>query len=123
LWMDASSGGAGLRTKIGPPDVWLTVELRGELDVATAPALMDEITSLIEPHHPPRVALELSGLDFCDSSGVNAFIRLWKRINAAGGQLALLRPRPRLAGVLRTTGVERYLFVGEALPEVPGTVR
>ncbi|MFF0526709.1 STAS domain-containing protein [Actinomadura nitritigenes] len=92
--MDASSGGAKLQTRIGPRDAWLTVELHGELDLSTAPALTDEISSLIELQHPPYIALELSGLDFCDSSGLNAFIRLWKRINAAGGQLALLRPRP-----------------------------
>ncbi|MBO2458179.1 STAS domain-containing protein [Actinomadura sp. LCR2-06] len=52
---------------------------------------------------PPRIALELSGFDVCDSSGINAFVQLLKRINAAGGQPALLRPLPRLAKILSTT--------------------
>ncbi|MFG2085293.1 MULTISPECIES: STAS domain-containing protein [unclassified Spirillospora] len=52
---------------------------------ATAPALLDQVGVLIAQDTPPHVALEVSQVDFCDSSGINAFVRLWKRAAADGG--------------------------------------
>ncbi|MER7547274.1 STAS domain-containing protein [Spirillospora sp. NPDC127506] len=61
---------------------WMLV-VAGELDTATVPALDYHVPRALSADSPPRVALELSGVRFCDSSGINAFVRGWKRARAA----------------------------------------
>ncbi|MEU4829004.1 STAS domain-containing protein [Actinomadura sp. NPDC023710] len=117
---DGSPRGARLSVNVASAGPWVTVELCGELDVATAPALLDRVGLLIAQETPPRIALQLSQVSFCDSSGVNAFIRLWKRVSAVGGELVVLRPRPRLAELLARIGLDRYLRVVDAPPDVSG---
>jgi anti-sigma B factor antagonist len=87
---DGSSSVRRLSVEFGAAGPWLTVALGGELDVVTVPALLDQVGLLIGQKTPPRIALELSQVSFCDSSGINAFIRLWKRAGAVGGELVLL---------------------------------
>ncbi|MFB4295794.1 STAS domain-containing protein [Actinomadura sp. NTSP31] len=94
--------GAGVK-QIG---LWLVVEVTRELDLATAPGLLDQVGRLIALTASPCIALEMSGVTFCDSSGINAVVRLWKRIRATGGQIMVLCPRPRLAELLARTGVD-----------------
>ncbi|MEU6749903.1 STAS domain-containing protein [Spirillospora sp. NPDC046719] len=108
--------GPRLRVDVAAADSWLVIELQGELDIATVPAVVEQAETAIAMAGAPRLALDLSRVSFCDSSGINAFIRLWKRLRAAGGELALLRPHRRVATVLRRTGLDRVLRICEALP-------
>jgi anti-sigma B factor antagonist len=89
----------------------------GELDTATVPALDYHVPRALSADSPPRVALELSGVRFCDSSGINAFVRGWKRARDAGGELVLLRPEPRVADYLQTTAVDRAITIAAAVSE------
>ncbi|WP_433136336.1 STAS domain-containing protein [Actinomadura nitritigenes] len=98
---------------------WQVVELCGELDVATAPAVISKVSSLLVMTSRPRVALELSQVAFCDSSGLNAFIRLWKRARAARGELVLVRPGRRVALLLARTGVDAHVRVVDTLDAEP----
>ncbi|MFB4315813.1 STAS domain-containing protein [Actinomadura sp. 21ATH] len=107
-----------LSVSVVPVGPWLTVELRGDLDLTTEPEFSEQVGQLIARQPGPRIALELSQLAFCDSSGLNALIRLWKRAAAAGGQLVLVRPTPRVVNVLVTTGLDRFLKICDALPEI-----
>ncbi|MER7547967.1 STAS domain-containing protein [Spirillospora sp. NPDC127506] len=116
---DGSSSVRRLSVEFGAAGPWLTVALGGELDVVTVPALLDEVGLLIGQKTPPRIALELSQVSFCDSSGINAFIRLWKRAGAVGGELVLLRPPAKLAELLSRVGLDGYLHVCGRLPAVP----
>ncbi|MFI0482589.1 STAS domain-containing protein [Actinomadura sp. 9N215] len=88
--------------------------------MATAPELLDRVGLLIVQEAAPRIALELSLAPFCDSSGINAFVRLWKAAVAAGGELVLLRPHPRLVEVLTRIGLDQLVRVGESFPDAPG---
>ncbi|CNF13960.1 STAS domain-containing protein [Actinomadura geliboluensis] len=114
--LDASPPGPQLSVEMVPAGPWLMVELRGELDRFTVAALLDRAGALIAHEVPPRVALELSQVSFCDSSGLNAFVRLWKSAGAAGGELVLLRPQSRLAASLAQTAIDSRIRVLETLP-------
>ncbi|MEU6745953.1 hypothetical protein ABZ914_07000 [Spirillospora sp. NPDC046719] len=67
--------GAGVQ-QIGP---WLVVEVTGEQDLVTALGLLARVGKLIALTTSPCIALEMSGGTFCDSSAINAVVRLWKR--------------------------------------------
>ncbi|GAA1565869.1 hypothetical protein GCM10009678_55990 [Actinomadura kijaniata] len=101
---------------------WLVIEVAGELDIATAPILEDELSQATTPVTGrvavTWVALELSGLSFADSSGLNVLIRWWKRLQAGGGNLLLLHPTGRVASLLTITGLDRFLPVRDSLPAV-----
>jgi anti-anti-sigma factor len=111
--------GAGVQ-QIGS---WLVVEVTGELDLATAPGLLTQVGRLIALTTSPCIALEMSQITFRDSSGINPVVRLWKRINASGGQIMVLCPRPRLAELLARTGVDDWVPVAASLPETPKPTR
>ncbi|MDL4818657.1 STAS domain-containing protein [Actinomadura sp. OS1-43] len=98
---------------------WLVVEVTGELDLATAPGLLARVGRLIALTASPCIALEMSGVTFCDSSGINAVVQLWKRTRAADGQIMVLCPRPRLAELLARTGVDSWVRVVDSLPPTP----
>lgn len=64
-----------------------------------------------------QMALELSGLTLCDSSGLNAFARGWRRAKTIGGEFVLLGPSPKLADYLRITGMDQRITAAATLPE------
>jgi anti-sigma B factor antagonist len=80
----------------------------GELDVSTAPDLRARALQLIAEGRPDLVA-DLSGVTFCDSSGLNALIGIWRCAREAGGSLALAAIPDRLGRLLRTTGMDTVL--------------
>jgi anti-sigma B factor antagonist len=70
----------------GPRSV---VELAGELDMATAPQLDACVRSLAEDG-AESVTLDLSQLEFCDSSGVGVFVQ-WSKPSSDGSPTLLLK--------------------------------
>ena len=50
------------------------VEVTGELDIATADLLDLHLHDVITRHGPARIVLDLSGLTFCDASGLRVLV-------------------------------------------------
>ncbi|MDJ0463362.1 STAS domain-containing protein [Streptomyces sp. H27-C3] len=86
------------------------VAVTGGIDFHNAPALHTRCLALIEQGHP-HLVLDLSQVAFCDSSGLNTFINLWHRTQAADGSLALAALPVSLDQVLRLTGLDTLLPV------------
>ncbi|MGI8983333.1 MAG: STAS domain-containing protein [Acidimicrobiales bacterium] len=80
------------------------VRLFGELDMATAPQLRDELARLAA-NGATRVTVDLGGLGFIDSTGLTVLISGLKRLRAQGGELALRGPTPGTRKVLEITGL------------------
>ncbi|HEY7488543.1 MAG TPA: STAS domain-containing protein [Streptosporangiaceae bacterium] len=89
---------------------WVIVAVAGELDVATAPELATHADRLVSAGRL-RVALELSQLTFCDSSGLGVIVGIWRRLRRAGGEFVLVNPQERVVQLLRRTGLEGRLTV------------
>ncbi|MFD0854542.1 STAS domain-containing protein [Actinomadura adrarensis] len=111
------SGAAALDISVEASGPWLTVRLRGELDLNTAPTLNEQVDDLVARRSPPRIALEMSEVTFCDSSGLNTLVRLWRRTTAKDGRLVLLRPPDLVVRTLEITGLDRYLPMSDTLPD------
>jgi stage II sporulation protein AA (anti-sigma F factor antagonist) len=84
------------------------VRLPAEVDVASAPALRDEMLAAL---NRDGVHLVLDALDvtFMDSSGVNALVRARERAEALGGSLHVVTRSPQVRRVLQITGLEERL--------------
>ena len=64
-----------------------------------------------------RSSIDLSELDFVDSSGLRLFIVLDQRAEAEGWTLRLIRPAAQVPQVFRVSGVEENLpFVDDSRP-------
>ena len=83
------------------------VKLLGELDLSTAPQL-EECLEGLGPDGAD-VRLDLSGLSFCDSSGISAIVTAFKRVSKQGGRLSIASPQSAVLRVLEITGLFDYL--------------
>ncbi|GAA5024675.1 hypothetical protein GCM10025734_83410 [Kitasatospora paranensis] len=54
--------------------------------------------------------LDVSGVHFCDSGGLNTLIRTHLRARDAGAVLRLVSPTAQVAGLFRRTGGDRLLL-------------
>ena len=95
------------------------LEVFGELDLATAPrlcALLDEARA----ERVRRVVIDLTGVDFCDSTGLRALMGASTELRHAGGRLAVaVLPNGGVARLFDVTGIREGLPThdtqGEAL--------
>ncbi|WP_162466571.1 anti-sigma factor antagonist [Streptomyces taklimakanensis] len=89
------------------------VAVAGELDYHTSPRLRSDALALIEGDRP-HLVLDLSGVSFCDSSGLSVLIGLWNRAQAIGGSLVLCSVPERLMRLIRMTGLDQVLSITTA---------
>jgi anti-sigma B factor antagonist len=100
----------------------LLFRLVGELDVGT----VDRLRTVVGPACGTgrEVLLDLSRLDFCDSTGVGTFVWLHRQAAAAGGRLLIAAPRRPVREVLKISGVDRAIPVfGRNVLSGRGTAR
>jgi anti-sigma B factor antagonist len=85
------------------------VSVTGELDIATAEQAYSYITEIIDGRlkGSAPVTVDLSGVTFCDASGLGALARLARHARAAGRQLSLTSVRPSVMKIMRITGLDR----------------
>ncbi|MGI5324041.1 STAS domain-containing protein [Actinomadura nitritigenes] len=85
------------------------IALDGELDIASTPSLRERLHAALADAGP-RVVVDLSGVTFCDASGLALLIDARRRIGP-GGTVVLAGPRPQLLRLLRVTGLDRVFTV------------
>lgn len=89
----------------------------GEIDLYTAPRLQAEFTRLLGQSQTMLVVLDMSGVEFCDSTGMNVLLSALKRLRERGGTLEVAAPRPAVRKILQVTGLDSVFVVHETLPE------
>jgi anti-sigma B factor antagonist len=89
--------------------------IAGEIDLYTAPRLQAEFTRLLE-NGPARIVIDMSGVEFCDSTGMNVLLSALKRMRERGGQLEVAAPRPAVRKILQVTGLDSVFTVHESVP-------
>jgi len=82
------------------------VSVVGELDIATAEQAYVYISDVIDAW-PAPVSVDLSGLTFCDASGLGVLARTARHARQAGRQIRLTAARPSLLKIMRITGLDR----------------
>jgi anti-sigma B factor antagonist len=89
----------------------VVVALSGEIDLYTAPRLQSQLASQLNVDHPVRLVVDMSGVDFCDSTGMNVLLAALRRARERGGDLVLAGPRPAVRKILQVTGLESVFTV------------
>ena len=87
----------------------LLFRLAGSLDLTTVDRLRASAGPACGTGN--EVILDLSGVTFCDSTGVGTFVWLHRQATASGGRLMLAAPRRHVREVLRISGVDRAITI------------
>ena len=99
-----------LTTEIRGAQGHALVILTGELDVSTAGGLYEELATLTR-EGVIHVALDLTALEFIDSTGISVIITEHKRAASAGGELIILTPHHNVRRVFEVAGLMDVLDV------------
>jgi anti-sigma B factor antagonist len=86
----------------------------GEIDLYTAPRLQSELAAVIARTAPTtRVVFDMSGVEFCDSTGMNVLLSCLRQARERGGELELAAPRPAVRKILSVTGLDAVFTVAD----------
>ena len=88
---------------------YVVAELSGELDIASAPALREQLLDLLRA--ASHLILDLSAVQHADASGLAVLVGSRRRARLLGGSLRLAAPSPEVARVLAATGMDQHLNV------------
>lgn len=86
------------------------IALRGELDVATVPALDEPLHEAIA-EGKRGVAIDLGELTFLDSTGLMVLLNGLRRLTREGGRLVIACHNPTVLRLFEITGTDRTFTI------------
>ena len=89
----------------------VVMSVAGEIDLYTAPRLHSELMAALATGAPLRLVVDMTGVEFCDSTGMNVLLAAQRHARAGGGELELSGPRPAIRKILQVTGLETVFTV------------
>ena len=100
------------------------LEVGGEVDVYTAPRLRERLIELVEGG-ARHVVVDLSRVEFLDSTGLGVLVGGLKRARSHDGALRLVCAQEKILKVFRITGLTKvfpiHATLQEALDDTGGT--
>jgi anti-sigma B factor antagonist len=104
------------------PVLWIgqvaVVTLPAEIDVTNADIVREELLGVLNQGATLLIA-DLSKTSFCDSAGVSALVRAFRRATAGTGAMRLVVSTQAVERVLSITGVDRLV---ETFPSVAASL-
>jgi anti-sigma B factor antagonist len=88
---------------------YVIAALSGELGIASAPALRDQLLSLLRA--ASHLIIDLSAVEHADASGLAVLVGSRRRARLLGGSVRLAAPSPEVARVLSATGLNQHLDI------------
>ena len=89
----------------------MVVRITGEIDHHSAVEMRSGIDAEIFERRPEKLILDLSGVDFMDSSGLGLILGRLATMRKVGGELVLLNPNDGVLKILKLAGAERILKI------------
>jgi anti-sigma B factor antagonist len=93
-----------------PRDGLAVVVLSGEVDIYTAPQFKECLLALID-EGADRLIVDLTAVSFIDSTALGVLIGGVRRVNGAGGSMALVVASRPVQRVLSITGLDRVFSI------------
>lgn len=89
----------------------LKIKLRGEIDHHSAVAVRVAIDDMIRSKRPAELLIDMSAVDFMDSSGLGLIMGRYNTMKEIGGQVAVLDPTPATEKIMNLAGMERIIKI------------
>jgi len=106
-----------LHVELEHTDGQVRIVVRGELDLASAPALEEQLARA-EEMAAPVIVVDLRELDFMDSTGLHVLLKAHQRTSKRGGQFVLVKGSRQIERLLRLTGVDERLTIVDSPEDV-----
>jgi anti-sigma B factor antagonist len=97
-----------IETRKSPEEIVLVCT--GRITSATSDQLKDTVRPLIS--ETKRIVVDLTGVNYIDSSGIGGLVSLWVSAKKAGCQLKLVNLTERIKELLRMTNLSK-VFEGD----------
>ena len=92
----------------------LIISMLGEIDHHSAVRIRTEIDEKILKSRPKKTVIDLSGIEFMDSSGLGLIMGRYMKMQSIGGVLLLRKPNERIVKIFKLAGLERIVRTEEA---------
>ncbi|MEY2567082.1 MAG: anti-sigma factor antagonist [Actinomycetota bacterium] len=96
---------ADLQLEVHDDGAIATVRLIGELDISTAERVRNCFGEVFASGRR-RLVVDLSQLDFIDSTGLGVMVAALKRFRSDGGEMTVADPAPRVRKVFELTRLD-----------------
>ena len=90
---------------------FLKIKLRGEIDHHSAAAIRSAIDSTLFAKRPRGLILDMSAVDFMDSSGLGLIMGRYAVMKELGGEVSVLDPNPGIEKIMSLAGMERVIKI------------
>ena len=84
------------------------VRLEGSCDLATVPDLRQALMPLAPPE-VTRLVLDVTNLEFCDSTGLGTMLGALRRMKEGGGEFAIAGAQGTVLRLLQITGLDKIV--------------
>ncbi len=111
-----------MELEISDPDAtsesggWTVLTASGEIDVAAAPDLREQLVDLIETG-ATELVVDLEGVDFIDSTGLGVLVGAVRRARSADGDVRLVCTNTRLLKVFDVTGLDEVFTIVDTVDD------
>jgi anti-anti-sigma factor len=93
-------------------DAEMVLEIVGDMDIATASRVADQIREVEILAPPWRLLIDLSAVEFMDSSGLRVLVEARNRFLDGGGELALRSGTGQVQRLFARTGLsDEFTFL------------
>lgn len=87
-----------------------TVKLKGDLDISTSPSFSEEILDFYKTNKSDLV-FDLSALDYIDSTGLGAFIKIYKTLEDDGYKIKVIKAKPNVGKIFAITEMDKVFEI------------
>src|SRR5918912_4014887 len=96
------------------------VDVKGEIDVYTAPKLREKLIELVSDGSYD-IVVNLEGVDFLDSTGLGVLVGALKRVKAHDGSLSLVCTQDKIPKIFKITGLTKVFEIHDSVDEATTT--
>ena len=89
----------------------LKIKLRGEIDHHSAVTVRSAIDDMIRSKKPRELVIDMSAVDFMDSSGLGLIMGRYNTMKAIGGSVTVADPTPATEKIMNLAGMERIIKI------------
>lgn len=97
-------------------DEGFVVRLMGEIDMNHSPRFHEQLVGLCS-ENPLRLVLDLSQVQYIDSSGVGSMVDILRRLKKKQCNMILVNPSARVRGLLEITRLDEFFTIASTAEE------
>jgi len=111
---DDAIGGTGASFSATSHEGMPVLAVAGQVDVRSAAGMRRHLLKLLDAGHT-NVVVDMTGVDFMDSSGLNVLVGAVRAVRPAGGSIRVVATSRQLRQLFEVTGVHKILDLHETV--------